>query len=374
MRYPTTQRRRSVSWVLAFWLSVSQMLVIYSTHLKLSYHFTISILTADTVRILLSIRLRPYLSTSVLLLPSWVSRKISCIHLPTGTAWPTATSPLSFSFISHRAAWFVGIGRTRYYYGKPRSEIHVGFKPLNGEFTGLPNNYSRRASSLRSQIKISTVHSMFISCCSLVIQGYQSWEVHAQPARMRAIQDLTSFISKVFWLFRIMCSIQWHAIIWIKIQLWKQNTLIYPILSYPYLESPKCLQQWRGSMLFQYVIVLLGISLIISGVGRRLSQVIFMTCFFFVAWNFRLGRTAPLSEITPAWKSIKIIKLSVNVPHAAPACLVDRSVGRERSFSDRTSEIQANKTNKTKQSWHGLGSLQQFTNIFFVVESKNQIE
>ena len=25
----------------------------------------------------------------------------------------------------------MGIGRTRYYYGKPQSEIHVGFNPLN---------------------------------------------------------------------------------------------------------------------------------------------------------------------------------------------------------------------------------------------------
>lgn len=147
------------------------------------------IFPVDTVRILLSLRLSPYLSTSVSLLPSWVSRKISCIHLPIGTAWPTATSPLSlfssssgaylfslYSPLRHantfcRAAWFMGIGRTRYYYGKPQSEIHVSSisNPLNCEFTGLPNNYSRR-SSIRSQIKISTIHSMSISFCFLVIQ------------------------------------------------------------------------------------------------------------------------------------------------------------------------------------------------------------
>ena len=59
----------------------------------------------------------------------------------------------------------MGIGRTRYYYGKSRSEIHVSFNSLNGEYMSLPNDYSRRASLSRSQIKILTVHSMSISCC-----------------------------------------------------------------------------------------------------------------------------------------------------------------------------------------------------------------
>ena len=135
-----------------------------------SWHSTYSIV----------LRPSPYLSTLVSLLPSWVSPKISCIHLPIGTAWPTETSLLSLSSSSsgayllslyspiwhantflHRAAWFMGIGRTRYYYGKPRSEIYVGFNPPNVyEFI---EQHSRRASSIRSQIKISAVHSMFIS-------------------------------------------------------------------------------------------------------------------------------------------------------------------------------------------------------------------
>lgn len=45
----------------------------------------------------------PYLSTSVSLLPSWASRQISSIHLPIGTAWPTATSPLLLSSSSSGA-------------------------------------------------------------------------------------------------------------------------------------------------------------------------------------------------------------------------------------------------------------------------------
>ena len=54
----------------------------------------------------------------------------------------------------------MGIGRTRYYYGKPRSKIHVSFNPLDVyEFT---EQCSRRASLIRSQIKSSTVHSIII--------------------------------------------------------------------------------------------------------------------------------------------------------------------------------------------------------------------
>lgn len=143
MHYPVTQLRRSVSWVLASLPLVSAMLVIHSRQIVVPSYIFIS--TADTVCILFPLGLvliSPYfvrlsIITTFIALPQDLAYKPSDWNSMTHgnitvvivllffrcLSIPVLSTILIFIYTLYRVAWFMGIGRTRYYYGKPSPSV-----------------------------------------------------------------------------------------------------------------------------------------------------------------------------------------------------------------------------------------------------------